>query len=281
MKTYFNLIESIQALLESRVDQLKQQNPHLADSIEQYSNIDPTPTKKFVPWLVSQHKKGNVTPDDPDVSNVIQNFDRYKRQHGITDHSARSYGEVRNAVLPHIGSAATKKEQKKQEELAGTEKLHDANDIKAFHIKTKEASQNLYGGGEARGGEEGGARGTTWCVSARSDACLFNKVYGPMYTIHNPNDSRAPYAVHPQEDKITSRFNDGDKPIKDVLKNKPELKPAVDKIQKHYEEQKSERDNLIKMLKSPNATKEHLDKALNDDHPDVRWAASNILAKRQ
>ena len=49
-------------LLEGKIDDLKTQNPGLHREIDQYSAADPTSTKKFVPWLVSQHKKGNVTP---------------------------------------------------------------------------------------------------------------------------------------------------------------------------------------------------------------------------
>ena len=46
-------------LLEGKIDDLKTQNPSLHHEIDQYSAADPTSTKKFVPWLVSQHKKGN------------------------------------------------------------------------------------------------------------------------------------------------------------------------------------------------------------------------------
>ena len=55
-------------LLEGKIDDLKVQNPSLHREIDQYTAADPSPTKKFVPWLVSQHKKGNITPDHPDLS---------------------------------------------------------------------------------------------------------------------------------------------------------------------------------------------------------------------
>ena len=268
MKTYFTLAESIVTILEGRVDQLKLQNPNISSDIDKYASIDTTPTKKFVPWLVSQHKKGNVTPNDADVQNVVRNFDRYKKQHGMVDHSKHSYQEVRDAIKPLIGKAATKAEKTEE----GIDKIHDKDGIQAFHIKTKDASQNKYGGGERTGGRYG----TNWCVSARSGDCMFG-TYGDLYTIHKEDDPNSPYAVHPKKDKnsITTRYNDGDNNIDEVLKNKPELKPAVDKIRKHYKEKKDERDKLIKMLKSPNATEEHLNKALNDEDKDVRKAAAN------
>ena len=70
-------------LLEGKIDDLKVQNPRLHKEIDQYTAADPSPTKKFVPWLVSQHKKGNVTPDHPDLHQVLGNYDKYKNIHSI------------------------------------------------------------------------------------------------------------------------------------------------------------------------------------------------------
>jgi len=221
-------------LLESKVDDLEQQNPNIP--VRQYATHDNTPTKKFLPWLVKQHKLGNVTPDHPDLTNTLSNFDKYKSKHGITDHTQHSFQELADAVKPHIGTAATNKEKQKQEVDSGVETIHtEPNGISAQYIKTKEASQNLYGGGLGRGGEIGGARGTNWCVSARSDNCLFNsEKYGKMYTIHDPNDPNAPYGVHPQNNRITSRYNDGDQHTDNFLKENPHLTNAINKINAHY-----------------------------------------------
>ena len=64
-------------LLEGKIDDLKAQNPNLHRVIDAYAAADPTSTKKFVPQLVSQHKNGNVTPDHPDLHQVLGNYDRY------------------------------------------------------------------------------------------------------------------------------------------------------------------------------------------------------------
>jgi len=253
-------------LLESKVDDLEQQNPNIP--VRQYATHDKTSTKKFLPWLVKQHKLGNVTPDHPDLDNTLSNFDKYKSKHGITDHTQHSFQELVNAVKPHIGTAATNKEKQKQEVDSGVEILHkEPNGITAQHIKTKEASQNLYGGGNERGGPKGGARGTSWCVSARSKDCLFKKVYGKMYTIHDPNDDHAPYAVHPEEGVMTNRHNDGDKPINDVLKEKPHLATAVDKIQDHWNANLSPEEKIIENLKFK--VKNHYDDLDEKDISDV------------
>ena len=228
MKSFRELLSEV-FLLESKIDDLKIQNPGLHHEIDKYAEADTSPTKKFVPWLVSQHKKGNVTPDHPDLHSVVQNFDRYKNLHGIQDHSSRSFQDVSSAVKPLIGGPTTKKEVAE----SGRELIHNSGDIQAYHIKTKEASQHFYGGGP-----EAGPTNTTWCVSARSKDCLFNQAYGPMYTIHAKGDPNSPYAIHPERNKITNRHNDGDRNIDQEIAKKSEiakLKPAIDAIQKHHD----------------------------------------------
>ena len=222
-------------LLEGKIDDLKAQNPSLHREIGQYTAADPSPTKKFVPWLVSQHKKGNVTPDHPDLHAVLGNYDRYKNIHGIKDHASKTFQEVHSTIMPLIGTGSTKAEIADQ----GHVKIHDSGDVQAYHVANREASQKFYGGGP-----EAGPTNTRWCVSARSEDCRYEKSpYGKLYTIHVKGDPDSPYAVHPgHEDKkngsITNRHNKGDKEIDDQLRSNPKiarLKPAIDAIRKHYD----------------------------------------------
>lgn len=261
-------------LLESKIDDLEKQNPTIP--VRQYATHDKSPTKKFLPWLVKQHKLGNVTPDHPDLAGTLGNFDKYKSKHGINDHTQHSFQEVADAVRPHIGTTATNKERQKQQNNTGVEVIHkEPNGITSQHIKTKEASQNMYGGGHERGGEPGGARGTSWCVSARSNDCLFKKVYGKMYTVHDPNDDDAPYAVHPEVGKITSRHNNGDKPIADVLKEKPHLATAVDKIQDHYIKNQTPEEKILHKFKNTpdDITENDINKYIKHPDKEIRMAA--------
>ena len=222
-------------LLEGKIDDLKTQNPSLHREIDLYSAADPTSTKKFVPWLVSQHKKGNVTPDHPDLHQVLGNYDRYKNIHGIKDHASKTFQEVHSAIMPLIGSGSTKAEIADQ----GHVKIHDSGDVQAYHVANKQASQKYYGGGP-----EAGPTNTRWCVSARSEDCRYEKSpYGKLYTIHVKGDPDSPYAVHPgHENKetgsITNRHNKGDNEIGTQLKTNPKiarLKPAIDAIRKHHD----------------------------------------------
>ena len=244
-------------LLEGKIDDLKAQNPSLHREIDQYSAADPTSTKKFVPWLVSQHKKGNVTPHHPDLHQVLGNYDRYKNIHGIKDHASKTFQEVHSTIMPLIGTGSTKAEIADQ----GHVKIHDSGDIQAYHVANKEASQKFYGGGP-----ESGPTNTNWCVSARSDRCLYEKhPYGKLYTIHVKGDPDSPYAVHPgHENKlsgtITNRHNKGDKEINDELRSNPKiatLKPAIDVIRKHYD------PLAFRLANDHDLTKDEINKAMN------------------
>jgi len=245
-------------LLEGKIDDLKVQNPGLHREIDAYADADPSPTKKFVPWLVSQHKKGNVTPDHPDLHQVLGNYDRYKNIHGIKDHASKTFQEVHSTIMPLIGTGSTKAEIADQ----GHVKIHASGDIQAYHVANKEASQKFYGGGPAAG-----PTNTTWCVSARSEDCLYEKSpYGKLYTIHVKGDPDSPYAVHPghkdrETGSITNRHNDGDNEIDNELKTNPKiarLKPAIDAIRKHYD------PLAFRLANDHDLTKDEIDKAMND-----------------
>jgi t-SNARE complex subunit (syntaxin) len=264
-------------MIEAKVDDLASKHPEHAEAIRVYNAADPTPTKKFLPWLVNQHIAGNVKPDDPNLHSTLKNFDKIKHTLDNKDHSGYHYNDLANKV----GDRVKAKEEQEAKKNA-VETIHsEPNGITAQHIKTKEASQDLYGGGEERGGKKGCARGTSWCTSARSGGNAFGQ-YGHMYTIHDPHDDNAPYAVHPFDyggASITSRHNDGDKPYKDVLEQKPHLKNAVNNIMKHSAKHIDEminshdEDEVHLGIKHPNATPEHITKALNHNESYVRRAA--------
>ena len=157
---------------------------------------------------MKQHLKGNTTPNTPNLKDILQGIEKYRHLHDIKDHTPLDYYQVRDLVEPHSGKLLGKA-AKKQQMVNGVEQVHsNPKGIKAYHIKTKDASQMLYGGGIESGGNRGlrGAVGTNWCVSARSEWCLFRKGYGLMYTIHVPGDEKSPYAVHPEAEMITTKY---------------------------------------------------------------------------
>jgi hypothetical protein len=264
-------------MIEAKVDDLVAKHPEHAEAIRAYNAADPTPTKKFLPWLTKQHIAGNVTPDDVRLVSTLQHFDKVKHQLDKKDHSGYHYNDLANAVGDRV-KAKLEADTKKN----AVETIHkEPNGITAQHIKTNEASQDLYGGGSERGGKKGCARGTSWCVSARSKDNHFGD-YGHMYTIHDPNDDNAPYAVHPFSDggRITSRHNDGDKPYKEVVNKNPKIKNAVDKIMQHSSKHidslinSNNDDEVYQGVSHPNATPDHITKAFNNSDWNVRAAAA-------
>lgn len=260
------LMEAV--LLEGRIDDLKRQNPSMHAEIDSYAQHDPTPQKKFLPWLVSQHKKGNVSPDDGSISKYLSAFEKHRDKLSEKDHSKYSFQSFKTELEPHLNKG-TRKEEKRKSIHEGLESLHHDPEkgIEAFKVKTMEAAQHVYGGGESAG-----RTNTSWCVAARSEHCLFEHPnYGPLYTIHRKNDPRSPYAVHPQRNIITARQNDGDMNIdrffnrdensrfpqeNNKSKDVGELRESVDKIVAH------ENNFAIQNLKSK--IREHLNGSINE-----------------
>ena len=275
MKSFINYL----LMLEAKVDDLASKYPEHADAIHKYNSADPTPTKKFLPWLVKQHITGHVTPEDARLHSTLKNFDKVK--HGLATKDHTGYKHFNDLAKSVEGRVKSKMEAEGKKNAVDTIHKEPETGITAQHIKTKEASQELYGGGNERGGEKGCARGTSWCVAARSENNLFHNYGGHMYTIHDPHDHNAPYAVHPfnRGGTITSRHNDGDKDYKIGVKRNPRIKKALEAIinhsAKHIHKGLNDKDPGVRMqaIKHPKATPEQIDRALSDAGAGVRGAA--------
>jgi hypothetical protein len=272
----FTFLEYVE-IFEAKVDDLAAKFPDHADAIREYNSSDPTSTKKFLPWLVKQHIAGNVTPDDARIHTTLANFDKFshKLPNG-KDHSIYDY----NTVASHVGGNLEASMKKKEGEQAVEKVYHDPKSgVTAQQIKTKEASQKLYGGGATRKGKMGCERGTSWCVAARSTSNMYGS-YGPvMYTIHDPNDDAAPYAIHPTDlrgPSVTNRHNNGDMPYEQFLQEKPHLKGPVQSILTHSARQIPrylESDDVRATqgaLSHPMVAREHLARAANHPSYSVR-----------
>lgn len=273
LKEFFD--KSLRILNEAKVDDLIAKHPEHEEAIRAYHDADPTPTKKFLPWLVKQHVAGNVTPDDARLHSTLQHFDKVRNTLDNKDHSGYHYNDLANAVGDRVKA---KMEQEGKRKAVETVHSDPKTGITAQHIKTREASQDLYGGGEERGGKKGCARGTSWCVSARSEGNLFGH-YGRMYTIHDPHDENAPYAVHPNNDwgdggTITSRHNDGEKPYHEVLEKNPRISKALDAITSHNAKKNKEDMDFHEKLKSPTATPDTIIQGIKHDSHFIHMTAA-------
>lgn len=227
-----------QALLESRIDFIKKQfDGKINTDHDSYathkdtSNIvdhfaehgDPTKKKLYTQWIVGQYQKGQTKQEDTDrIHSTLSNFDKYKSKLPEKDiNKYNSLADVDDAVKPHIGTASTKAEQRANEEHAGQELKFEDPHIKIYHLKTKEASQHLYGGGTAAGK-------TNWCTAAKSENCMFDHYAkdGKLHVVHDKESGKV-YQYHVN----SSSFMDAeDNPIdsKEFKKIAPSLHKAWD-----------------------------------------------------
>lgn len=227
-----------QLLIEGRIDFVKKQYkdkintdhdsfaPHKdSDAIVDHfaEHGDPTKKKLYTGWIVGQYNKGNTRQEDVDrVHSTLSNFDKYKSKLPEKDiNKYESLKDVEAAVKPHIGTAATKSEQRANEEHTGQELKFEDPHIKIYHLKTKEASQHLYGGGVDAGK-------TNWCTAAKSANCMFdhyNKV-GNLHVIHDKNTGRV-YQYHVNEAQFMDA-HDNEIPTEDFKRIAPSLHKAWD-----------------------------------------------------
>lgn len=135
------LYESI-LLMEDRIDFLKKNNPVIDTShdalavfdkpdeiINHFASVgDPTKKKTHTQWILNQYKKKNIRQEDmARVRGALTNFEKYKGKLEKKDiNQYGSVGEIETAVQPHMGTAATKKEQETANIEQGRTLVHDS-----------------------------------------------------------------------------------------------------------------------------------------------------------
>ncbi len=158
-------------------------------------HADPTSKKTYTDWITDKYSKGQFKQEDTDnVHRSLQHFEKHKAKLEKKDiNQYKTLSDLDDAVRPHIGTASTKKEKEEHIKTAGLEKLADNGKTQVYHVKSKEASQQVYGGGSERGGT-----GTNWCTAARSSNCLYDSYHsrGNLYTFHIDGDKKSPYQMH-------------------------------------------------------------------------------------
>ena len=294
MKTYRILIEDLKILFENRIDYLKKNNPEIdsshdsngiyrdsGDIIDHFSGSDPTKKKIYTGWILDQYKKKHIRQEDVDrVRTTLSNFDRYKVKLGEKDIGKyKNLGEVDDAIRPHLGSMVTNREKEGEIMDSGRELLHDGGGIKVYHLKTKEASQKIYGGGSIMGN-------TDWCTAVRSNGNAFDRYnkLGKIYTIHTDDGKK--YQFHFEDDQFMDE-RDIEVDLKGLVKKYPELKKVNEFQGKHWDvtDDKDKHWNQLEKHINPNdidingvndIVKSKIQKLKNDfntskssDNPDI------------
>lgn len=196
---------------------------------------DPSQKKAYTDWIVDKYGKGQFRQEDADnVRNSLSHFDKHKAKLEKRDiNQYKSLEELDDAVRPHIGTASTKREKAEQIKNAGIEKVVGNDKAQVYHVKNKDASCEVYGGGSERGGT-----GTNWCTAARSDRNMFESYNkrGNLYTFHIDGDAKSPYQMHMSpEGKILETMDRHNHPASagELVNHVPELRGHPDFKGKH------------------------------------------------
>ena len=218
----FQIYESI-LLTEDRIQYLKDKTPTIdtshdtlaihhnpSDIIDHFADIgDPSKNKQHTQWILGQYKKKNIRQEDMyRVRPALENFDKYKSKLAKKDiNQYKTLSELEGAVRPHLGTAATKKEQEKEVVTKGRTLVHSGEDgTQVYRLEPtdegKAASVKIYGGG----GDLGGTH-TSWCTAADSDHNMFHyySKHQPLHVIHTPDGEV--YQAHPHSDQLMDRHD--------------------------------------------------------------------------
>jgi hypothetical protein len=160
---------------------------------------DPTKKKLYTGWIADKYHAGDFRQEDhARIHDALSNFDKYKAKlHEKDIGKYPDLNSVEDAVQPHVGTAASKKEEIRQIKDDGSEVLHDDDDVSVRKIKTHEAAK-FYGAN------------TKWCTAGDSSALFdnYNK-QGPLYVVNTKADNKK-YQMHFESSQF---MNDLDKPI--------------------------------------------------------------------
>jgi len=261
--------------LDSSHDMLSTHNSS-DDIINHFAtHADPTKNKSYTQWILTQYQQKNIRQEDhPRINETLKNFDRYKSKLPEKDiNRYKTLGDIDAAVEPHINTPVTNREKSAEKIVQGRDLIHSSDNMKVYHLKTKEASKECYGGGSAIGN-------TDWCTAARSDKNMFDSYNsrGPLYTFHVKNDKGGTSLY--QFSPVAQQFMDAkDKSVRmeDFSKQYPEIKniphligthtSLVPDAPKNEQERMSLSNNLGKFIDSNNTiSREYFKHAMNHNY---------------
>ena len=225
-------------LLENRLEFLRKTYPELdtshdtngnhkeaADIIQHFAdNADPSKNKAHTQWIIGQYKKKNIRQEDSHrIFQGLSEFDKHKAKLEHKDIGKyKTLGALEDAVEPHRGTAATKKEEVRNIKSEGADKKYEDDNISIHHLKTREAAKH-YG------------KGTKWCTAAEDDDHnMFDHYHaqGPMHVIMDKkNKSESGHQRKYQFHAASNQFmNERDEPIsKEEFESiKPSFHKAID-----------------------------------------------------
>ena len=268
MLSFKQFIIEQQLILEDRLDKIKEtfknkintdhddyaehkDSDKIVDHFASYA--DPTHNKQYTQWIVNRYNQGNFRQEDhPRIRETLANFERYRGRLDNKDiNRYKSLSDVEDALEPHLGQAASGKEQKKQIKSEGADLVHDDKDlgVTVHHLKTEKAAC-AYGAG------------TKWCTAGKNDN-MFNSYNqdGPIHVIQHQGRK---YQFHTASNQFMDEKDDSVK-FEDVH---PDIAKSLAKSD-HPEIVKL---NLLKNNSNFNLKPEQANELVNNSSRNIRAA---------
>lgn len=186
--------------------------------IDHWASADPHPKKANTQWIINRYRNQDFRQEDHmRVNQALSNFERYKGKLDKKDiNQYKSLSDVEDAVEPHLGGHASKKEAKAAAKIEGAEKVYDSDNLKVYHIKTHAAACQ-YGAG------------TKWCTAMKDYSGHFDTYtkQGPIYAVigKHPDGEQFKYQFHFPSNQF---MKEDDKPIQGgigaFVKKHPEVR---------------------------------------------------------
>lgn len=179
------------------------------DIIKFWINVDPTPNKKYLDWLLRQYSRQDYRQEDVQrVYDALNGFEKYKQRIPQKD-------ILRYEHLSDLEDAIDKVKGLKREEIKNTAhegavKIFDKGGVTIYHEKTVAAAR-FYG------------EGTRWCTKSKDMFEYYNKK-GPLYVVfakdHDGNLKK--YQFHFESGQFMN-VSDNQIEIKTLVRNNPSL----------------------------------------------------------
>lgn len=296
-------------MIEAKIDDYKAQENSIStehdpdatyknasDIIDHFHKHSPGGNVQNTRWMIDRYKKGEIKQEDaPDMHDTVKNFEKYKSQlpkKRIEQY--KSVSELKSAMHPHTEKDEEVKAVNQDKIDKGSSVIHNSKNVTAYHVHTTEASQEL---GKTPKGEKLG-----WCTSNPDPKKnMFNKYdeksNNNFHILHMHNE-KYPYRRIGGVGAVGQFQDENNKTIEgknfyDLLHRNPELEkiPAVTNTINYRLHKSSDpnatKEHLDKLIndpdprvrkqiaENPNATKEHFDKLVNDENEEVRKAVLN------
>jgi len=171
--------------------------------IDPTSNYDEGKGGKYCPWLIKQHKLGNLTPDDyTNVKDALELFSKDFRHYPNSD--INQYKTVEQFLSDTNAVANRELTDREKEKLHGKQAHQAGDDDKEFLVADGDWevwTPKTYTGSIALARMGGGGQ-ADWCTAwTRSDN--YYKSYtarGPLYIFLNKGNTGEKYQLHFQSD---------------------------------------------------------------------------------